>query len=134
ASSSARRELSRPTMNGFIIWGKMTRSRTGIIGTRFDSVFSRLNMGSVVIGQLLGRFFLRCMARSSQRLSVLSGFFQQCPVDFSAADHFAGYDEFAELALGRKVVHELEHEVFKNHAQSAGPDLALQGEFCNGLE
>ena len=46
ASSSARTEASRPTMNGCIICGKMTMSRTGIMGTRFNSFFSRLNMGS----------------------------------------------------------------------------------------
>src|ERR1700688_1377498 len=129
ASSRARRELSRPTMNGFIIWGKMTRSRTGIMGTRFDSVFSRLNMGSVVILLLLERFFVRGGAAP-----VLSGFFEQRPVDLPATDHFAGHDEFAEFALGRQVVHELEHEVFENHAQSAGADLALQGKFRNSFQ
>src|SRR6202007_2454475 len=44
ASSSARTLASRPTINGVICCGKMTMSRTGIIGTRFISCFSRLNM------------------------------------------------------------------------------------------
>ena len=115
-------------MNGFIICGKMTRSRTGIIGTRFNSFFSRLNMDSVVILLLLSEFY------SLGPVPRLSGFFEQRPVDLAAADHFAGHDEFAEFALGRQVVHELEHEVFENHAQAAGADLALQGKFRDGFE
>src|SRR2546430_8313174 len=37
---------SRPTINGVICCGKMTMSRTGIIGTRLISCFSRVNMGA----------------------------------------------------------------------------------------
>jgi len=40
ASSSARTLLSRPTTNGVIMWGKITTSRIGIIGSRFVSDFS----------------------------------------------------------------------------------------------
>ena len=38
-------------MNGTICCGKMTISRTGIIGTRLSSIFSRLNMVTLKILQ-----------------------------------------------------------------------------------
>src|SRR5713226_7154059 len=106
ASSSARTEASRPTMNGVIISGKMTMSRTGIIGTRFNSVFSRLNIGLPNLGWL-------------------AGLFQQAPVDLLAAHHFGGDDELADLPLGGEMVHELEHQVFQDHAQAARAHFAL---------
>jgi hypothetical protein len=42
--ASARTLASRPTMKGVICCGKMTISRTGIMGTRFISCFSLLNI------------------------------------------------------------------------------------------
>src|SRR5579862_9012549 len=85
ASSSARTDASRPTMNGCIISGKMTISRTGIMGTRFTSSFSLLNMDSF------------CP-------KVLSaGFLEQAPVDFAAFDHIRGDHEVAQLPLCRQV-------------------------------
>src|SRR5208282_3756279 len=44
ASSRARTLASRPTMKGVICCGKITMSRTGIMGTRFISCFSRVNI------------------------------------------------------------------------------------------
>src|SRR5713226_8670696 len=54
ASSRARTEASRPTMNGTICCGNMTISRTGIMGTRLSSIFSRLNMVTLKILQVPG--------------------------------------------------------------------------------
>src|SRR5271165_774914 len=119
ASSSARTLASRPTMNGVICCGKMTISRTGIIGTRFKSCFSRLNM--------------RAPEKFSNARSGLSGLFEQTPIDLPAADHFRGDDKIAHLALHREVIHKLEHQVFQNHAQSASANFALHGEFGNGF-
>jgi hypothetical protein len=39
ASSSARTLDARPTTNGVIMWGKITMSRIGIIGSRRTSPF-----------------------------------------------------------------------------------------------
>src|SRR5216684_912143 len=64
-------------MKGDIICGKMTVSRTGIIGTRFNSLFSRLNMFSLV---------------------VLARLLKQVPVDFPAAHHLHGDQEIADLS------------------------------------
>src|SRR5580693_9474072 len=110
ASSRARTEASRPTMKGCIICGKITISRTGIMGTRFISLFSRLNMES----------WDPC-----HPYLQLSSFLQQIPVDFAVAHHLRGNHEVAHLALRRQVVHEVQHQVFENHAQSAGAHFAL---------
>src|SRR5579872_1887520 len=99
ASSRARTDASRPTMKGCIISGKMTMSRTGIIGTRFTSSFSLLKMDS-----FCAKVFL-------------AGFLEQAPVDFAAFHHIRGDDEVAQLSLSGQVIHHFEHEVFEDHAQ-----------------
>src|ERR1700690_3990633 len=97
ASSSARTDASRPTMNGCIISGKMTISRTGIMGTRFTSPFSRVNMDS-----FCAKVFL-------------AGLFEQAPVDFVTLHHIRGHHEVAHLPLPGQVIHHLEHEIFQDH-------------------
>src|SRR5215469_2477887 len=87
ASSRARTDASRPTINGCIISGKMTMSRTGIMGTRFTSSFSLLNMDSF------------CPKVFS------AGLLEQAPIDFAALHHVGGDYEFAQLALSRQVIH-----------------------------
>src|SRR5271170_226695 len=119
ASSRARTEDSRPTMNGVIICGKITISRTGIIGTRFNSSLSLLNIRLESVPK--GR-------------PALSRFLEQAPVDFAAADHFRGDEKLARLSLARRVVHEVEHQVLENHAQAARSHFALHGFFGHGLE
>src|ERR1700758_2445739 len=93
ASSRARTDASRPTMNGCIISGKMTMSRTGIIGTRFASCFSLLKMDS-----FCAKVFL-------------AGLLEQAPVDFAALHHIRGDDKVAQLTLSRQVIHHFQHEV-----------------------
>src|SRR5215469_3065359 len=112
ASSRARTLASRPTMNGVICCGKMTMSRTGIIGTRFTSCFSRLNMQVLKTPQLLE--------------AVLSDLFKQSPIDFAAADHVGGDHEIAHPLLHGQVVHQLQHEVFEDHTQAARTNFALK--------
>src|SRR5277367_6049317 len=115
ASSSARTLASRPTMNGVICCGKMTMSRTGIIGTRFNSCFSRLNMGPL-------NFTARCQEQprlQNETRNGLSGFFEQTPVDLAGADHIRGDHEIAHLPLHGEVIHQLQHEVFEDHTQAA---------------
>src|SRR5580700_8728126 len=98
----------------------MTISRTGIIGTRFKSCFSRVN--------------IRAPEKLTTARSGLSGLFEQTPIDFPSADHFRGHDEVAHFALHREMVHEFEHEVFEDHTQAASADFALHGELGHGLE
>src|SRR5271170_4953160 len=105
ASSSARTLASRPTINGVICCGKMTMSRTGIIGTRFISCFSRLNIG-------VPEFHLKRpkAGRFSEARSGLSCLFEQTPINFAGANHIFGYNEVPHFALHREVVHHFEHE------------------------
>src|SRR4051812_8321296 len=115
ASSRARTEASRPTIKGCIICGKMTISRTGIIGTRLISLFSRLNI------TFEGGFRFSTSPE-------LSRFFQQVPIDVAVADHICSDGKLAQLALGRQVVHEVQHKIFENHAEAAGAHFALQSQ------
>src|SRR6266849_8982719 len=108
ASSRARTLASRPTMNGVICCGKMTMSRTGIMGTRFISCFSRVNIQSPG--------FCSCgsgtAANQDRSPSGLSGLLEQAPIDFAGADHVRCDHEVAHLPLHGKVVHQFQHEVF----------------------
>src|SRR6202451_905987 len=115
ASSSARTEASRPTIKGCIISGKITISRTGIIGTRFTSVFSRLNIASF-------------WAKS------LTSLLEQAPVDLAAFHHVTGDDKVAKFSLSGQVIHHLQNQIFQNHAQSARSHFALQGQFGHGIQ
>src|SRR5712692_1764404 len=130
ASSSARTLASRPTMNGVICCGKMTMSRTGIMGTRFISCFSRVNIPSPG--------FCSCgpgtPASQDASLSGLSGLLQQTPIDFARAHHVRGDHEVAHLPLHGKVVHQFQHEVFEDHTQAARADFALKRQLRDGIE
>src|SRR6476646_3752265 len=107
-------------MKGVICCGKMTISRTGIMGTRFNSCFSRVNIGAPEI--------------RSKTPNGLSGLFEQTPINFPSADHIRGHNKVAHLALHGEVIHELEHEIFQNHAQSARADFALHSELRDSFE
>src|SRR5579864_3251645 len=120
ASSSARTLASRPTINGVICCGKMTISRTGIIGTRFISCFSRVNMQAPELPQTPKK--------------PLASLLEQTPVDLVAANHVGGHHEIAYSLLHRQVVHQLQHEVFEDHTQAARADFALKSQLRDGLE
>src|SRR5271163_2774095 len=120
ASSSARTLASRPTMNGVICCGKMTISRTGIMGTRFNSCFSRLNMGPLNFTKR-GQEQPRPQNKTGNSLSSL---FEQTPINLAGADHIRGDHEIAYLPLHGEVIHQFQHEVFEDHTQAASADLA----------
>src|SRR5208283_1764580 len=120
ASSKARTLASRPTMNGVICCGKITISRTGIIGTRFISCFSRVNMQAPETPQ--------------RPKKPLSGLLEQTPIDFAPAHHIGGYHEVADLPLHRQVIHQFQHEVFEDHTQAACADLALKRQLRDRLQ
>src|SRR6476660_2027162 len=118
-------------MNGVICCGKMTMSRTGIIGTRFISCFSRLNIRAP-------EFTPRARANSdsgnADARSGLSGLFEQTPVDLAGPNHVFGYHEIANLPLHREVVHHFQHEVFEDHAQAPSADVALESQLGDGVK
>src|SRR3974390_2392978 len=62
-----------------------------------------------------------------------SGLFQEPPVNLAAPNHFGGDDKFAQFALGRQVVHQLQHQIFQNHAEAPRSDLALEGQVSDRL-
>src|SRR5271165_5733303 len=64
----------------------------------------------------------------------LSGLFEQTPIDFARAHHLRGDDKIAHLALHGQVIHQLQHEVFENHAQAARADFALKSQLRDSFE
>src|SRR5262249_17448436 len=137
ASSRARTLASRPTINGVICCGKMTMSRTGIMGTRFISCFSRVNMQApeLQFARLGSRPLQERPASESEpyisqkpERRLLAGFLEQTPIDFAAADHVSGDHEIAHALLHGQVIHQFQHEVFEDHTQAARADLALKSQ------
>src|SRR5215831_12049040 len=109
ACSRARVEEGRPITNGIIMWGKTTTSRSGTIGSvSYSSIES------------LRRW--------------LAGLFDQRDRLFLAHDDLAGDHAFADLLLARQRIHQVEHEIFDDHAQAARADLARQRLLRNRLE
>src|SRR5206468_492464 len=100
ASSRARTLDSRPTTNGVIIWGKMTMSRIGIIGSLRTSPLR---------AQSLARF----LQQSRQRQAVF-------------LHHLCRYGKIFDLLVSRNEVHQVQHQLFENHPQSARANLSLQ--------
>src|SRR5215469_7802555 len=140
ASSRARTLASRPTINGVICCGKMTISRTGIIGMRFISCFSRVNIQAPELLKA-ARFRKRALqnrrppqpfaalrVRGGRYNPLLAGFLKQTPIDFATANHIRGDHEIAHALLHRQVVHQFQHEVFEDHTQAARADLALKSQ------
>src|ERR1017187_7637105 len=131
ASSNARTLDSRPTTNGVIMYGKMTTSRMGIIGRRFVSDFSF--EVSIVLPTGMVTTPVPPGARLFRKLR-LTGLLQYCKTDLLREYHFFGNLELADLFVRRQVVHQVQHQVFENHAQTACAHRALHGEIGDGLD
>jgi len=58
---------------------------------------------------------------------LLPSFFHHWDGNVAFFHHFPAYLELFESLLAREVVHEVEHQVFEDHAQSAGSYLTLKG-------
>src|SRR3984893_542132 len=108
ASSSARTLDSRPTTNGVIMYGKMTTSRMGIIGSF-----------------LLSNFSLGFDNSFSRLWSLLAcRFFDHGQRDVPFLDHLAGHFKFLNFLLAGQTIHQFQHEFFQNHAQAPSADFA----------
>ena len=55
---------------------------------------------------------------------VLAGFFKQAQAQIAALDHVLGDFEVAHALVAWQVIHQVEHELFEDHAQTAGTHLA----------
>src|SRR5882724_6134273 len=65
---------------------------------------------------------------------VLASFFHHAHGDVAFFNHFARDFEFLQLLLAGQMVHQVEHQLFQNHAQAAGSDFADHGLPGNGFE
>src|SRR5579872_549032 len=134
ASSRARTLDSRPTTNGVIIWGKMTTSRMGIMGSFLVSNFSlgvvtktpktSVKPRAASYEQLIWYQVARCSALTTCSLSCLLHHSKRNVTFFN---HFARDFEFFYFLLTGQVVHEIKHELFEDHTQTAGANLAHHG-------
>src|SRR5258707_10800678 len=139
ASSSARTLESRPTTNGVIMYGKMTTSRMGIMGSRFVSDFSfevSINVGEVrKSGSQEFWKQLNSTRRSSTFLASrlldfpasgrLARFFKYRHADLLVHDHFLGHQKFANFFVRREVIHQIQHELLQDHSQASRSNLPL---------
>src|SRR5208337_2447760 len=64
--------------------------------------------------------FLSCQEASAR-------FFQQAEGEILALDHVAGDFQVADSLVVGQVEHEVEHQLFEDHAQAARSNLAAQG-------
>src|SRR6266576_5026892 len=97
----------------------MTTSRMGIMGSFFVSNFS---LGVVTS-------FSKLQARNGcYRLYLLpvvsTRFLHHGQGDISLFHHFPCYLEFLHFLLAWQVEHEIEHELFQDHTQAAGPHFS----------
>src|SRR5260370_10516953 len=128
ACSSARTLDSRPTTNGVIMYGKMTTSRMGIIGSFLLSNFSLGFDNSV------SRLWSSFMAAPSWRRALCDArgvltccFFDHGQRDVPFLHHLAGHFKFLNFLLAGQTIHQFQHEFFQNHAQAAGANFTRHG-------
>src|SRR6185369_14457281 len=114
ACSRARTELSRPTMNGAIIWGNTTMSRSGTRGR--DSRFLVTN----------GKAMIYPLALSVLKARSLAGFLVQHDRLDAARDNLLVDEALLDVALRGHVVHEIEHQLFEDDPQAARSHVALE--------
>src|SRR5512141_2207408 len=119
AASRAATDLSRPTNRGTTMPGKTTMSRRGSSG----------------------RIFLRsAMGPPSSAMSGELGFlpfhaFHDLGLDAPpSADHVLGDDAPADVALGRDLVHHVEHDMLEDRAQTPRPGLPLDRLLGDGVQ
>src|SRR4051812_25294193 len=119
AWSRARVDDGRPMTNGIIMCGKTTTSRSGTIGR----VSYTSNGDSMVV-----------MAEGTAGELDLPGLFNQRDRLVLRHDDFARNSDFANLLLVRHLIHQIEHQVFDDHAQPARPDFAFERRLRNRFE
>src|SRR5229473_479075 len=130
ASSSARTLDSRPTTNGVIMYGKMTTSRMGIIGSFLLSNFSFGFDNSVSRLWTLSHPGVAKDATpgwGTLHPELASCFFDHGQRDVSFLHHLAGHFKFLNFLLAGQTIHQFQHEFFQNHAQAAGADFTCHG-------
>src|ERR1035437_1964719 len=145
ASSSARTLDSRPTTKGVIMYGKMTTSRMGIMGSRFVSdlslevsILEEYRPGTRDIRNGHPRSRLRfpefAYSRFLKVAYVLASLFEQGHVDLLRHDHLLGYQELANLFIRREIVHEVEHQILQDHPQAPRTHFSFHRQPGDGFQ
>src|SRR5579859_3112955 len=102
------------------MYGKMTTSRMGIIGSRRVSDFSLevsiLFEGTSGQGLAASKFRVTGPWRLAP---ALSGLFQKVHVDLLGQHHLFRDQELADLLIGRQIVHQIQHQILEDHAQAS---------------
>src|SRR5215469_12741491 len=126
----------------------MTTSRMGIMGSFLVSNFS------LAVVKEHSKSGFRCRASGSSHLAVhlvyqgrlepgttrelaaklLACFLHHGERNVAFFHHFPGYFELFDFLLTREVVHQIEHQLFENHAQPAGADLPHHGLTGDGAQ
>src|SRR6266550_6695367 len=100
----------------------MTTSRMGIIGSFLVSNFS------LDVVTSFSKLRVRKPCYRLYLLAVVSArFLHHGQGNISLLNHFPRYFELLDLLLARQVEHEIEHELFQDHAQAAGPNFSGHG-------
>ena len=63
----------------------------------------------------------------------LASLFEHGNREIAFLDHFGGDLEFFDFLIAGKVIHQVEHQLFEDHAQAARADFAMQGFLGDGL-
>src|SRR5579862_3948319 len=118
----------------------MTTSRMGIMGSfllsnfslGFYNSFSRLWSFAFCRWSLVARHSGSRTTKDHRPATDLARrFFDHGQRDVSLLNHLASHFKFLNLLLTGETIHQLQHEFFENHAQTAGADLASHGLACN---
>src|SRR5882724_600446 len=116
--SSARTELSRPTMKGAIMWGNTTMSRRGTRG--------RISRFLVMNCELMVPFRSpACRTSPGKAFPASSSLLERDRLG-PARDDILVDQALLDVALRGDGVHEVEHQFLENDAQAAGADVSLQ--------
>ncbi len=66
--------------------------------------------------------------------SKLPGFLEQCHVDFLREHHLLGDQKLANFLVRGEIVHQVEHQILKDHPKTPRAHFAVHGECRNGFE
>src|SRR5580698_672312 len=66
--------------------------------------------------------------------SFLARLFEQGHIDLLRHHHFLGDQKLADLFERRQIVHQVQHQIFEDHAQAAGPDLTFHRQLRDRFE
>src|SRR3989338_2284653 len=121
ASSRAAMDFSRPTKRGTTMWGKTIMSLRGRRGTRNPAGFS----GTLGLFPNIFTYKLTTTPPESKGLRRFRLLFVDDDRFLLLQDHFLADHNFLDVRAGGDVVHDVQHDVFQDRPEAAGPRLSL---------